>query len=157
MTDKTGWQPEEKIAAGLSDLPPPHTEGRDAGQQGKAGGFEADEELSTLQILQFLVAEGRDYATHEIQRQKLRATIIGSAARDVTILLFIALFLLMGALIAGLIGIIMGLAPLVGGPLVATGIVISASFLMILLLLLGARTRIKQAIRISFPPQEGPL
>jgi len=156
VTDKTGWQPEETGVADEPDMPPASTDGNN-GEESAAADFAADEDLSTPQILRLLVSEGRDYAAHEIQRQKLRAAILGTAARDAAILVLVSLFLLMGALIAGLIGIIMGLAPLVGGPLAATGIVIAASFLLILLFLLVAQVRVKRALRLSFPPQERSL
>lgn len=150
MTDKTGWQPEQGLEQEAA---------RPFDQEDATGGDRAasssspsasEEDLSTIEVVRLLIAEGRDYAAHEVQRQKLRAAILGKAARDAAILGIVALFLLMGALIAGLIGLIMALAPLVGGSLAATGIVIGATLLLILILLLIARARVKRAVRQSF-------
>lgn len=134
MTEKAGLLPEQD-----EDVPA----GADSATQAPL----ADEDRPTTDVLRLLVAEGRDYAANEMERQKLRAAILGKAARDAAILGVVALFLLMGALIAALIGFIMALAPHVGGPLPATGIVIGASLLTILLLLLFARMRISKALR----------
>lgn len=134
MTDTAGSQPEQNEHAAV---------GPDAPTEPPL----ADEDRSTTDVLRLLVSEGRDYATNEIERQKLRAAILGKATRDAAILGVIALFLLMGALIAALAGFIMALAPQVGGPLPATGIVIGATLLTILILLLFARMRVGKALR----------
>ena len=150
MTDKTGWQPEQGQAPEAEA--PFDQEDATGGGDAAASSFASasDEDISTIEVVRLLIAEGRDYAAHEVERQKLRATILGKAARDAAILGVIALFLLMGALIAALIGLIMGLAPLVGGALAATGIVIGGTVLLILVLLLIASARVKRAIRQSF-------
>lgn len=138
MTERTGWQPEPEE---LDETPTASA---------------ADEEISTPDLIRLLIAEGRNYAANEVQRQKLRASVLGTAARDAAILAFIALTLLFGALIAGLIGLIIGLAAHVGGALAATGIVIGGALLLILLLLLIARARVKKALRLSFPREGEP-
>ncbi|MGE4430207.1 MAG: hypothetical protein AB7E05_05620 [Sphingobium sp.] len=151
MTEKAGWQPEqgEHGATGADD---DMAQAQQAQQQTQAP--LDDEDRSTIDVLRLLVSEGRDYASNEIERQKLRASIIGKATRDAAILGVVALFLLMGALIAALIGFIMALAPHVGGPLPATGIVIGGSLLTILLLLLLARMRVGKALRQIKGPEE---
>lgn len=147
MTDKTGWRPEGNLAEEtLADRNSEMVSGTENG---------SEETLSTVEVVRLLISEGRDYAANEVERQKLRASILGSAARDTAILGVVALFLLMGTLIAGLIGLILGLTPLVGGALAATGIVMAASLLLILLLLLIARARVKKAVRITFGKETG--
>lgn len=147
MTDKTGWQPEENLAEGnLAEKTLADQNSEMVSDSEK----DAGETLSTVEVVGLLISEGRDYAANEVERQKLRAAILGSAARDTAIMGVVALFLLMGTLIAGLIGLILGLTPLVGGALAATGIVMAASLLLILLLLLIARARVKKAVRLSF-------
>jgi len=147
VTDKTGWQPEQEAER------PFDQENGTSGGGASSFPSGSDEDLSTVEVVRLLIAEGRDYAANEVERQKLRATILGKAARDAAILGVIALFLLMGALIAGLIGLIMALAPLVSGALAATGIVIGGALLLILILLLVARARVKSALRQSFPKE----
>lgn len=129
VTRKTGWAPEgEDISAAAEEL------------------STDDSDRSTIELLKLLIADGRDYAETEMERQKLRARIIGGAARDAAILGAVALFLLMGGLVALLIGGIWALAPHIG-PIAATCLVLALCFGTVLLLALVARARVKTALR----------
>lgn len=133
MTRQTGWSPDE-------------TEELD-------GARAPEDDLSTVKILQRAFSEGRNYVAAEVERQGLRARLIGSAARDAAILVVIALFLLIGALVALLIGAIWALAPQFG-VFAATAIVVGGTIFVILLLVIGARIRMRSAIRIAFDKEE---
>ncbi len=137
VTSRTGWSPEVEDSATAE---PPPTE---------------DADRSTVEILRLLIAEGRDYATTEMERQKLRARIIGTAARDAAILILVALFLLAGMLVALLVGGILALTPHVG-PVVATLLVLVLSCGVILLLALIARARLRAAMRCLGGEEETP-
>lgn len=149
MTDKTGWQPEQGLEQ-EAERPFDQEDSPGGDRAASSSPSASEEDLSTIEVVRLLIAEGRDYAAHEVQRQKLRAAIMGKAARDAAILGVVALFLLMGSLIAGLVGLVLALAPLVGGALAATGIVVGSTLLLILILLLIARARVKRALRQSF-------
>ncbi len=127
MTRRTGWSPEEEEFVEPMESP-------------------EEAEHSTAEVLRLLIAEGRDYAETEMERQKLRVRLTGAAARDAAILGLIALFLLMGMLVALLIGCIWALAPHTG-PFTATLIVLAVTGLTIFMLLLAARSRVKSAMR----------
>lgn len=130
MTRRTGWSPEEEEEESVDA---PEAAEEDGGR-------------SITEVLRLLISEGQDYAATEVERQKLRARIIGAAARDAAILGAVALFLLAGTLVALLVGGIWALAPFVG-PIAATCIVIGLCFAVILLLALIARSRIRTALR----------
>lgn len=136
MTRRTGWSPEEEEFVETAEAPD-------------------DEGYSTIEVLRLLIAEGRSYAETEMERQKLRTRIAGSAFRDAAILGLVALFLLMGMLIAFLIGCIWALAPH-SGPFAATLIVLAVSGCVILLLLLTARWRVKAAMRCFASEEDQP-
>lgn len=133
VTRRTGWSPEEEETIGA--MPPP-----------------AEDDPSTLEVLKLLISEGRDYAATEMERQKLRAQLIGTAVRDAAILGAIALFLLMGMLVALLVGAMWVLAPHIG-PLLAALAVLGVSVLVIVILLLVARSRIRFIRRCISAPE----
>ena len=89
------------------------------------------------------VDSGKDYARSEIDRQKIRASIVGSGVRDAAILFAIAFILLFAALVALLVGLIFTLAPLLT-PAGATAAVIGGTLLIVILLALLGRSRISR-------------
>ncbi len=141
----SGWAPETDEEAPA-----------DAGD-GAASGVEADAEAETepgiIELIQRIVGDGRAYAETELERQKLRATILGSAGRDTALLVLSALFLLFGALTTLLIGCVWMLAPLIG-IYAALGLTLLAAFLIVFLLLIGARARMRNAVRIAFGKED---
>ncbi|AEG48244.1 hypothetical protein Sphch_0549 [Sphingobium chlorophenolicum L-1] len=96
-----------------------------------------------------LYADGRAYAEAEVARQKLRAAIVGAGVRDAAILAVVAAMLVFAAIVAGLVGAVLALAPLLGTGW-ATGAVFGGTLIVALLLLLIAKGRIdrmKKAVR----------
>lgn len=75
--------------------------------------------------LRLLIAEARDYATAEAEFQKARAGIAGQGLKRIVPLALLALGFVFLALMALPVGLVLGLAPLVG-PWLATGIAILA-------------------------------
>jgi Flp pilus assembly protein TadB len=106
-----------------------------------------------LGLVGHALLEGRLYAETEIERQKLRARVLGAAGRDTLLLAVSALFLLFGALTTLLIGCVWILAPLIGVAfaLVATLLV---TFIVVVLLLVAARARMRKAMRLAFPAED---
>ncbi len=98
---------------------------------------------SVREVLARLYDNGRSYAAAEIERQKLRAGIIGAGVRDAVILVLVAVMLLFATLVAFLIGLIIALAPALT-PLGATGAVLGSALLVALILLVLARSRLKR-------------
>lgn len=137
MTQKTGWTPE--------------TQDRDDAQSAAPSPGQDD---STLTVLLRLIEEGRAYAQTEAERQRLRANLIARAGLVAALLFAVALFLLMGALVSLLIGLIWALAPHTG-PLGATLIVFAATIATILLLALTARRHMRTALRRIFRAESG--
>lgn len=108
-----------------------------------------DQEESVRDSFTRLYADGRAYAQAEIDKQKLRAAIVGAGARDVLILGLTAAVLIFASLIAGLVGLIITLSPLIGAGW-ATLAIFGSGVVLALLLLLIAKSRIghtKRAIR----------
>lgn len=113
----------------------------------------AEAELTIFGLVQRVVGDGRAYAETELERQKLRASILGAAGRDTAVLLLSALFLLFGALTTLLIGLVWLLAPLIGVAAALT-LVLLGSFAVILILLLAAKARMRNAVRVAFDKDE---
>lgn len=109
---------------------------------------EAQEE-SVRDVFTRLYSDGRAYAEAEVERQKLRAGIVGAGIRDALIFATAGIMLVFAAIVAGLVGIILALSPLVG-PGWATGAVFGGALVIALLLLLVAKGRIdrmKKAVK----------
>lgn len=134
--NRSGWTPE------TSDP----LSGDEAAMQ-EEGAIES--EPGVLALLQRVVEDGRAYADAEVARQKLRASILGTAGRDAALLVLAALFLMFGALTAFLVACVWMLAPVVG-VLGALGITIIGALVLVALLLLVARSRIRHAVRVTF-------
>ncbi|WP_255326217.1 hypothetical protein [Sphingobium sp. EM0848] len=110
--------------------------------------FEGQDE-SVRDVLTRLYTDGRAYAEAEVERQKLRAGLVGAGMRDALILGAVAIVLAFASLVACLIGFILVLAPLVGTGW-ATCIVVGGGLVLALILLLFAKGRIdrmKKAVR----------
>lgn len=105
--------------------------------------YEIDEEDSIRATFARLYADGRAYTQAEIDRQKLRAGIVGAGVRDAAIFAAIAIMLVFAALVALLVGAILALSP-AWGPLGATGIVVGTALLVTVALLLMAKARISR-------------
>ena len=104
-------------------------------------------EPSVIELVQRVVANGRGYAATEIERQKVRAGIIGVAARDAALLGLAAIFLLFGAMTALVVGSVWVLAPLVG-VVGALAITIASTMVVVVILLIAARARLVRGIRL---------
>lgn len=151
MTQQMGQTPE---AQENGQLPDDIIRAEDSTvQNDHDSGPEYAESQSTTQVIRMLVMQGQEYAATEMQRQKLRVRILGLAVRDAIILGLVAIFLLMGLLIALLIGGIWALAPHVG-PIWALVIVMGGCFALIILLLLFIRARIMSALNQTFQKEK---
>lgn len=93
-----------------------------------------------------LYSNGRAYADAEIERQKLRAGIVGSGIKDAVIFGAVGFLLAVSALIALLVGLIITITPLIGAGW-ATAVVVGVSLLAALALLLMARSRISRMMK----------
>jgi len=136
VTQKTGWSPDD-------------ADEHDDVQAGEEQAGQRQDERSTIELVQQVIEEGRTYAAIEVERQGLRAKILGGAALNAAILVVIALFLLIAAIVALLIGAIWALVPLVGVT-AATGIVVGTALVVVVILALWARARVLSAIRLAF-------
>ena len=106
-------------------------------------GESAEETPGPTEAIKRVFASGRAFAEAEIDRQKLRAGVAMSGARDAAILGGVALALTLATFTALLVGLIVALAPLIGA-LGATAAVIGGALLLIVLLLLLMRARIRR-------------
>lgn len=113
-------------------------------------GPQTEPDQSVRESFTRLYADGRAYAQAEIEKQKLRAGIIGAGARDVLVLGLIAAVLIFASLIAGLVGLIITLSPHMGAGW-ATLTVFGSGVVLALLLLLIAKSRIGQTKRAIRP------
>lgn len=105
-------------------------------------------EESVKDVFARLIADGRAYAAAEANRQKLRATVVAVAIRNVAIFAVIALMVIFAGIITLLIGMVIALTPNIGA-LWATLAVFGASVLVAIILLLLAKAsigRMKEAI-----------
>lgn len=139
MKHKTGWSPDDGNDPLMNDSPEPS----------------GDEQLSAVELVQLLLVQTQDYAATEMERQRVRARLLGAAGKDAAILTIAAIFLLSGALVALLIGCIMALTPLIG-VFLATLAVVGVTLAMIALLLLTAVARVRSALRVAFVRTEQP-
>ena len=97
-----------------------------------------------------LYADGRAYADAEIERQKLRASIVGAGVRDATIFAAVGFLLSFAGLIAFLVGMVLMLTPALGAGWAAL-VVFGVSLLLTLALLLLAKSRISRMRRAIKP------
>ena len=93
-------------------------------------------------ILGRVTANAREFVAAEAERRKLQAQFYASGLKSIALLLCIALFLLFGAIVALLVGLIFVLSPYLT-PAGATGAVIGGTFVVILLLLMAAKAKVK--------------
>lgn len=84
-----------------------------------------------------LYNDGRAYATAEIERQKLRASIAATGVRDAIIFGMIGIVLGFASLVAGMIGIILVLASRIGAGWATLSVVGTALFITLLLLMVA--------------------
>jgi uncharacterized membrane protein YbhN (UPF0104 family) len=100
---------------------------------------DADESIG--ETFSRLIGSGKEYAHAEMDRQRLRAGIVGAGARDAAILLGGALVIALAAIGALLVGLIFTLTPVLtaGG---ATAAVVVVALIVAGLLVLGAKSRI---------------
>lgn len=134
MKQETGWSPEE------------HIENADASPTQQS--MEHDADSSTVEVLQTLFENGKDYARFEMERQKLRMEILAAGFRFAAIFGVVALFLLFGLLVALPVGAIWILSPYVG-PLAAMLIVLLLGIAVIAILAALIRSRLRKTIRIA--------
>lgn len=96
-----------------------------------------------------LVDSGKDYAQAEVNRQRFKAGLIGSAARDVVVLLGVAMILVFASIVALLVGLIITLSPMLS-PMGATAAVVVGALILATLFALGAKSRVgktKEALK----------
>lgn len=105
------------------------------------GQDESGQDESVRDVLARLYTDGRAYAEAEVDRQKLRAGIVGAGVRDALILAAVGIVLIFASLVACLVGLIFLLAPLVGTGW-ATCIVAGGGLALAAILLLFAKGRI---------------
>lgn len=101
------------------------------------------------QVFSRLYADGRAYAEAEMEKQKLRAALVGAGVRDAAIFGLAGGLIAFASLIAALVGIILTLAPVMG-PGWATLTVFGSGVMLALILLLVAKgriTRMKRSVR----------
>lgn len=107
------------------------------------------EEESVRDTFARVFADGRAYASAEIERQKLRAGVAVAGVRDAVIFAAMGFVLAFAAIIACFVGVIMALTPHLGAGW-ATALVVIAVLMVAAILLLLAKARIarvKRAIR----------
>lgn len=102
---------------------------------------------SIRDVLSRLYADGRAYAEAEVERQKLRAGIVGAGVRDAAIFAVAGAMLLFATLVACLVGLILALSPRLGAGW-ATFAVFGGGLLIALALLLIARMCIGKVKRV---------
>lgn len=95
-------------------------------------------------------ADGKAYASAELDRQKLRVGVVGAGVRNALIFASVAIMLVFASLVAFLIGLVIALAPRLG-PLWATVAVFAAALCVALCLLLLAKARIGRMKRAIAP------
>lgn len=103
------------------------------------------EEESLRDVAARLLSSGRAYVDAELERQKIRAELIGAGARVIALLVTVALILLFGTLVTLMLGLVIALAPLLT-PLGATAAVSAGGLIIVAILLLLARRRFKTLI-----------
>jgi|GEM_PF-2945396 len=156
VKNRTGWSPEKEDtyspdapADAISNGPAGTDDGNasfeDSGHE-QGADSQNSRQHSTVEIIQGLISSGREYAQIETERQKLRIAIIAAAMRYSALLGGVAIFLLLGILLALPIGAIWILSPYVG-PLVATLIVFMSGIILVLLLLMLVRAKIRKVMR----------
>lgn len=118
----------------------PPTEGHDA----------AGQQESVRDSFARFYADGRVYVQAEVEKQKLRAGIIGTAVRDALICAMVALMLLFASIVALLIGLIIAFAPMIGA-LWSTFAVLGGALIIAVALLLLAKARIGRMSRAIKP------
>ena len=123
---------------------PMRSEGQD-----ESGRNESVRDESVRDVWARLYTDGRAYAEAEVERQKLRAGIIGAGVREALILAGVSIILIFASLVASMVGGILFFAPLVGMGW-AICIVVGGGLLPALILLLFAKGRIdrmKKAVK----------
>lgn len=108
------------------------------------------EEESVSQTLARVLADGRAYASAEMDRQRLRAGMAGAAIRDAAILTFIAAMLVFSGLVALMVGLILAFTPQLG-PIWAALAIFGAALVLTLILLLLAKARISRMMKAIRP------
>ncbi|WP_313808690.1 phage holin family protein [Sphingobium sp.] len=108
---------------------------------------EAQDE-SVRDVFARLYTDGRAYAEAEVERQKLRAGIIGAGLRDALIFGMVGIMLVFASVIACLVGMIFALAPHLGTGW-ATGAVVGGGLLIASILLLIAKSRIGRMMKAA--------
>ncbi len=106
----------------------------DATIAGSAARSDADD--SVRAAFTRLYADGRAYASAELDKQKAKAGIVTAAVRTVAICAVIALILVFAAIVTLLVGMVFAFAPAVGAvwsTLIVVGIVLVIAVLLLLI------------------------
>lgn len=106
---------------------------------------EGHEQEPLRDVIARLIASGRNYAEAELDRQRLRAALVGAGVRTAAILLVVALILLFAVLVTLLIGLVIALAPYLT-PLGATAAISAGGIAISVILALVARARIRRML-----------
>lgn len=145
MTQQPAETAETPQADGVHVVPPPT-----GAPEAAAADNEEEQAESVKEVFTRLFTDGRAYASAEVDRQKLRVGIIGSAVRNAAIFVILALMLLFATIVALLIGLIIALSPQMG-PLLATFAVLGGSLLVAIILLLLAKNTITGMLKALKP------
>lgn len=124
MNEKSGWSPE-----------PGETKDR----YGR-------EPLGTL--IRRLIADARAYALAEANRQKVRGRFIATNIKTIALSAIVALFLLFGILITGLMGVMWVLEPLLGRGLAVLA-TLGGALVMMLICALIIQSRIGRLMKLK--------
>lgn len=108
------------------------------------------EDESVSQLLARVAADARAYASAELDRQKLRAGLIGAGVRDAAIFAVIAAMLIFAGLVALMVGLTLALAALIG-PLWAALAIFGGALALSLILLLFAKARVGRMTKAIKP------
>jgi hypothetical protein len=87
-----------------------------------------------------LLSSARSYAEAEIDRQTLRAALLGAGVRTTALLVLVALILLFASLVALMIGLVIALAPLLTAVGAALAVALGGILVSVALALLARRT-----------------
>ncbi|MGK2909225.1 MAG: hypothetical protein ACSLE1_05425 [Sphingobium sp.] len=102
------------------------------------------------EVFSRLIGSGKEYAQAELDKQRLRAAVLGTAARDAAMFGVVALVIFISAIGALLVGLIITLSPALS-PGWATAVVVVTAFVLAGLLLLVAKSRVSNALKALKP------
>lgn len=139
--------PEQETGAnaGKSDLDLPRSPAQDFADESESSAQDSQTSGSLVAGLLALVDDITTFAEAEIAYQKARVALTVDRLKKIVLFAVIALFLGSLAMIGLVVGLIVALAPMIGG-WAATAVVVGLLMLAIVLLLLAVRRNVKDVM-----------